>query len=1014
VGRAGIHPDVNFVTGTFLLNNRYASVLFDTGADKSFVSTTFSTQINIAPSTLDHCYDIELADGRIIGLNTILRGCTLNILNHPFNINLMPVELGSFDAIIGMDWLAKYQAVIACAEKIFRIPWGNEPFIIHGDVEFQIDLVPGAAPVARAPYRLVPFEMKELAEHLKGLSDKGFIRPSSSPWGAPVLFVKKKDGSFRMCIDYRELNKLTDEKEHEEHLRQILKLLKKEELYAKFSKYEFWIPKRFYRILRCFEQGLGDVLMQREKVISYASRQLKIHEKNYTTHDLELGAKELNMRPRQWLELLSEYDCDIHYHRGKANVIADTLSRKEREPPLRVRALVMTIGLDLPRQNLNAQTEARKPENIKEEDVRGMLVENSRDPEKVRTEKLELRVDGTLCLNGRSGLPCYGDLRTVIMHEPNGEALRKCILSGSYKPTIVLVQAVDATDDSLAILEHTIVEIPMNMSPKNKAHFEAEKEAIHLILIGIRDEIYSTVVACQTAQEMWEAIGRFYKLMNEMIRNNLSVATMQVNVQFLQQLQPEWSRSYTTNKHKGKEIAKPIIPPSKTASEENSDPEQAQRDKDMQKNLAFIAKYFKKIYKPTNNNLRTSLNSRNKNVDTTPCYMAKIQEVHTTNTSADSEPVEQVQNEARYNVFANDLQHSEQSEYVSNTCLVEIDDSNVIADSPDMCEDDIQNDQNDVESDDEHVVLANLKLNNKQTGFEKYKAFNDSTIDYDKLERKLNEALEKIAQKDIEIKEGLKTKAYEISMVKEKHDELIKQSLLTNSHYEGLVKQKTKVITDLKHREEQDIDKMLSMEKQLKFLNEIVYKRSQSIQTIHMMAPKVPTYKEIVDNALIKYSKVQFRAPTAQEIEILIQTCLMPLAVKTQNDSFLFVHQLKQEMHDDLKYVESLKKEIDELESDKAELSNIYDIILQECVSKDVICSYLLSLSDLDTLDEFQCLYLHKVKECDCLAQKLLNQTESVSKEVYSELLKRFAKVEKHSISLEIALQKHKEGVKMT
>nr|GEW71630.1 putative reverse transcriptase domain-containing protein [Tanacetum cinerariifolium] len=133
VGRVGTDPDpdANVVTGTFLLNNRYASILFDTGTDRSFVSTTFSTQINITPSILDHCYDVELADGRIIGLNTILRSCTLNLLNHPFNIDLMPVELGSFDAIIGMDWLEKYQAVIVCAEKIVRIPWGNETLIIH-------------------------------------------------------------------------------------------------------------------------------------------------------------------------------------------------------------------------------------------------------------------------------------------------------------------------------------------------------------------------------------------------------------------------------------------------------------------------------------------------------------------------------------------------------------------------------------------------------------------------------------------------------------------------------------------------------------------------------------------------------------------------------------------------------------------------------------------------------------------------------------------------------------------
>ncbi|GJT26380.1 putative reverse transcriptase domain-containing protein [Tanacetum coccineum] len=488
--------------------------------------------------------------------------------------------------------------------------------------------------------------MKELSEQLKELSDKGFIRPSSSPWGAPVLFVKKKDKSIRMCIDYQELNKLTvknryplpriddlfdqlqgssvyskidlrsgyhqlrvreedipktafrtryghyefqvmpfgltnapaifmdlmnrvckpyldkfvivfiddiliyskNKQEHEEHLKLILELLKKVELYAKFPKCEFWIPKvqflghvidskgihvdpakiesikdwaspkspteirqflglaGYYRrfiegfskiakpmtkltqkkvqfvwgdkqeaafqllkqklcsapilalpegsedfIAYCdaSKKGLGAVLMQREKVIAYASRQLKIHEKNYTTHDLELGAvvfalkiwrhylygtkctvftdhkslqhilnqKELNMRQRRWLELLSDYDCEIRYHPGKANVVADALSRKERDQPLRVRALVMTIGLDLPKQILNAQTEARKPENIKNEDVGGMLVENAKNPEAIRTEKLEPRADGTLCLNGRSWLPCYGDLRTVIMHE---------------------------------------------------------------------------------------------------------------------------------------------------------------------------------------------------------------------------------------------------------------------------------------------------------------------------------------------------------------------------------------------------------------------------------------------------------------------------------------------------------------------------------------------------------------------------------------------------------------------
>ncbi|GKA09069.1 putative reverse transcriptase domain-containing protein [Tanacetum coccineum] len=467
-------------------------------------------------------------------------------------------------------------------------------------VEFQIDLIPGAAPVARAPYRLAPSEMKELSEQLQELSDKGFIRPSSSPWGAPVLFVKKKDGSFRMCIDYRELNKLTvknryplpriddlfdqlqgssiyskidlrsgyhqlrvreqdipktafrtryghyefqvmpfgltnepavymdlmnrvckpyldrfvivfiddiliyskDEKEHEEHLKAILELLKKEKLYAKFSKCEFWIPKvqflehvidsrglhvdpakiesikdwaspktpmeirqflglaGYYRrfiegflkiakpmtkltqkeikfdwgekeenafqlikqklcsapILALPEgsedfvvyydashKGLGVVLMQRERRCTV-----------FTDHkSLQhiLDQKELNMRQRRWLKLLSDYDCDIRYHPGKANVVADALSRKEWIERLRVRALVMKIGLDLPKRILEAQIEAQKPENLVNEDVGGMI---RRD---IPKERLEPRVDGTLCLHGRSWLPCYGDLRSVIMHE---------------------------------------------------------------------------------------------------------------------------------------------------------------------------------------------------------------------------------------------------------------------------------------------------------------------------------------------------------------------------------------------------------------------------------------------------------------------------------------------------------------------------------------------------------------------------------------------------------------------
>nr|GEU36641.1 hypothetical protein [Tanacetum cinerariifolium] len=471
--------------------------------------------------------------------------------------------------------------------------------------------------------------------------------------------------------------------------------------------------------------------------------------------------------------------------------------------------------------------------------------------------------------------------------------------------------------------------------------------------------------------------------------------------------------------------------------------------------------------------------------------------------SYDTEPMVEVPYTTKYNVFVVDTQHSKQPQWITNTCVVEKVDSNVIPDSPDMCDNEIQTDQNPVECDNKRVVLANLianlkldvdenkkiqnqlkkantslarelkecksifaqisrtlgesnsiqdscliSLQNKQTELETYKTLNDHTVDYDKLEHKLNETLGLLAQKEIDIKEGLKLKADEISVVKEKHDELVKQSLLTKSHYEGLVKEKTKVIMDLKLKEEKDIDKMILMEKQLMvapkgptfngrptFTNPMYLKKAQSEKPCLYEIPydksdpanrlvpdreETPTLekesrsklnkdKELVDQAWEKHSHNHFRAPTAHDMEILIKTCLMPLALKTQNDSFTFIHELKQEMHADLKYVESFEKEIDELKSDKAEFSNMYDLLLQECVLKDVTCSYLYSLSKIHAHAELKCLYDHKVKECECLAQKLSKQTETVSKEFYNELSRSFAKLEKHSISLKLALQHCKE-----
>ncbi|GJU19046.1 putative reverse transcriptase domain-containing protein [Tanacetum coccineum] len=630
VGTAGTNPNFNVVMGTFLLNNRYASILFDTSADRSFISTAFSSLIDIIPTILDHGYDVELADDRIIWVNTLILGCTLNFLNHPFNIDLMPVEMGSFDVIIGMDWLSKYHVVIVCDKKLVRVPFETEILTFHGDgsnnghesrlnissctktqkyllkgcpiflahvttkkaedkskekrledvpivqdfpevfpedfpgipptrqVEFQIDLMSDAAPVARAPYQLAPSEMKELSDQLKELFDKGFIRPSSSPWGASVLFVKKKDGSFLICIDYRELNKLTvknryplpriddltryehyefqvmtfgltnapalfmdlknrvckpyldkflivfiddiliyskSKQEHEEHLNLIFELLKKERFQgihvdpAKIESIKDWASlktateiRQFLGLVnyyRRFIEGFSKIakpmtkLTQKkvkfdwsdkektafqlikqklcsapilalpkgsEDFIAYCDVSIKVRRSSVRFEDLEaLSVRDKmyrvhrpqNMRQRRWLELLSYYDCEICYHPGKANIVSDALSRKERNKPLRVRALVMTIGLDLPKQILKAQTEARKLENLKSEDVGGMLIENSKDPEKSRKEKLELRADRTLCLNNRSWLPCYGDLRTLIMHESH--KLKYSVHPGSDK-----------------------------------------------------------------------------------------------------------------------------------------------------------------------------------------------------------------------------------------------------------------------------------------------------------------------------------------------------------------------------------------------------------------------------------------------------------------------------------------------------------------------------------------------------------------------------------------------------
>nr|GEX12267.1 hypothetical protein [Tanacetum cinerariifolium] len=377
---------------------------------------------------------------------------------------------------------------------------------------------------------------------------------------------------------------------------------------------------------------------------------------------------------------------------------------------------------------------------------------------------------------------------------PNGEALRKCILSGHYKPTTILVQAVKATDDSPAVPEHTTAEWSWFVTIVKQQHKldEVSYHKLFDILKQYQNEVneiraeklarnanpLARVATAQADRDQYYQTPRCYRSSAPLAKPSIP------------------SRSHTTTRHKGNEIAKPITPPSETAFEKDSDPGQAQRDKDMQKNLALIAKYFKKICKPTDNNLRTSSNSKNKNVDTTLLFKNDNQSgqfgnQRTVNVAAARKP-KRVKDSAYHKenmLLCKKAEQgvplqAEQYDWLADTDE-EVDEQELEAHYSYMAK--IQEVPTaDSCTDSEPVEQT------KQAEFEKFKAFNDCTIDYDKLKHKLNEALRQLAHKDTVIREGLKTKAYELSVVKEKHDELMKQSLLTKSHYEGLVKQKTK------------------------------------------------------------------------------------------------------------------------------------------------------------------------------------------------------------------------------
>ncbi|KAI3811045.1 hypothetical protein L1987_20761 [Smallanthus sonchifolius] len=607
------------INGTFLVNNHYASILFDTGADRSFVSLTFESRLAKQRTKLDNSYSVEIANGKSITINFVIRDCNLELNNHEFSVDLLPMQLGSFDIIIGMDWLSKhhaeYDAFLAHVvdtkdkgKKLQDIPIIREflevfPEDLPGlppprQVEFRIDLVPGATPMAKVPYRLTPSEMQELAkkgwivsnvqlnkltiknryplpriddlfDQLQGSTcfSKIYLRSGYHqlrvldedisktafrtryghyefmvmPFGltnAPAVFMDLMNRVCKPYLDKFVIVFINDiliyskmKAEHEQHLRLILELLKKEQLYAKFSKCEFWLkevqflghivnnkgihvdpakieavknwstPKTpteirsflglagYYRrfisnfskiaapltaltykgksyewgpkqeeafqtlkhklcnapiltlpsgnddfVVYCdaSNQGLGCVLMQRGQVIAYASRQLKIHEKNYTTHDLELGAvifalkiwrhylygtkcvvftdhkslqhifnqKELNMRQRRWIELLNDYDCEIRYHPGKANVVADALSRKER-----IMLHSVCIHNDIQSRILKAQHTSVTEGNMYQEMACGVEL------------LLETKANDLLYYLDRIWVPDRDDLRIFLMNE---------------------------------------------------------------------------------------------------------------------------------------------------------------------------------------------------------------------------------------------------------------------------------------------------------------------------------------------------------------------------------------------------------------------------------------------------------------------------------------------------------------------------------------------------------------------------------------------------------------------
>nr|GEX70459.1 hypothetical protein [Tanacetum cinerariifolium] len=370
LGAEEARQDLNIVTYTFSLNNHFSTTLFDYGADYSFVSTNFIPLLGMKPSEFGFGYEIEIASGELVEIDKVIKGCTLEIEGHVFDIDLIPFGHGSFDVIIGMDWLSNHKAEINYHEKVVRIPLldGNVLRVLRERPKEKARLLMSAkaSDKKRGEIVVVRDFSEELLGQLKELQDKSFVRPSSSPWGAPVLFVKKKDGSFRMCIDYRELNKLTVKNRYPlPRIDDLFDQLQGSHFFSKIDLrsgyhqlrvHEDDIPKTTFKT--CYGNFEFTVMPFDPSKIK-AVKNWKAHRTPSEVHSF-LGLDGYYRRPkiRMCVDAKSNYDYEIRYHPSKENVVADSLSRNERVNPKRVRAMNINLQSSIKDMILAAQKKA--------------------------------------------------------------------------------------------------------------------------------------------------------------------------------------------------------------------------------------------------------------------------------------------------------------------------------------------------------------------------------------------------------------------------------------------------------------------------------------------------------------------------------------------------------------------------------------------------------------------------------------------------------------------------------